>query len=154
MNLQFTIASPSQHMAIEQLMRQTFEPYVHKLGGGDTAGSYPWLETAINVGNVYLALDKNEIVGIVAVSIHGEELSIDQICVAATRQGSGIGSWLLEQIEATAREKGITVLSLFTAEIMTDLLRLYERHGFVETARALPDHGEDNYLRIHMKKFL
>ena len=75
-------------------------------------------------------------------------------CVDPARQGEGIGSWLLEQLEIAAREDGVSTLSLQTAEIMDHLLRLYSRHGFVETRRALPHHGDDEYLRVYMMKQL
>jgi hypothetical protein len=45
-------------------------------------------------------------------------------------------------------------VSLQTAEMMSDLLRLYSRHGYLETRRALPAHGDDRHLRVHMKKLL
>ncbi|MDQ7070779.1 MAG: hypothetical protein Q9M48_08590 [Rhodobacterales bacterium] len=37
---------------------------------------------------------------------------------------------------------------------IADLLRFYASLGFVETRRALPDHGEDRFLRVHMEKLL
>lgn len=69
-------------------------------------------------------------------------------------QGEGIGSWLIKQIEAVAREKRLKSLSLETAEIISDLLRLYTRHGFKEVQRDLPEHGDDEYLRVHMSNLL
>jgi GNAT superfamily N-acetyltransferase len=147
MTLKFATASPSQHEAINRLMLCAFTPYVQKLGGGPTAGPYPWLEAAISRGDVYVGLDATEIVGIIITSRRGDELVIDQLGVDPTRQGAGIGSWLLKQIEQTARQ-------LQTAEMMSDLLRLYSQHGFLETRRALPAHGDDKHLRVHMKKLI
>ncbi len=154
MTLKFATASPSQHEAINRLMLCAFTPYVQKLGGGPTAGPYPWLEAAISRGDVYVGLDETEIVGIVITSRRGDELVIDQLGVDPTRQGAGIGSWLLKQIEQTARHDQVKALSLQTAEMMSDLLRLYSQHGFLETRRALPAHGDDKHLRVHMKKLI
>jgi len=154
MTLTFSSASPSQHDAIYQLMLDAFTPYVIKLDGGPTAGPYPWLEAAIGRGDVYVGLDGTEVVGIISTVRREDELVIDQLGVNPSRQGEGIGSWLIEQIEHTARSEQVTVLSLQTAEMMTDLLRLYTRHGFIETHKALPEHGDDEYLRVHMKKRL
>jgi GNAT superfamily N-acetyltransferase len=154
MTLKFAPALPCQHEAINRLMLCAFTPYVQKLDGGRTAGPYPWLEAAISRGDVYVGLDETVIVGIVITSRWGDELVIDQLGVDPARQGAGIGSWLLEQIERTARHDQVKALSLQTAEMMSDLLRLYSQHGFLETRRALPAHGDDKHLRVHMKKLL
>ncbi len=154
MKLQFTKALRSQHEEIYRLMQDAFTPYVKKLRGGPIAGPYPWLEAAIESGDVYVALDGSHIVGLVTTTRQSDELIIDQLGIDPARQGEGIGSWLLENIEQTARSEQVKVISLQTAEMMTDLLRLYARHGFRENRKALPAHGDDEHLRVHMEKRL
>ena len=154
MALEFATASLSQHKAIDRLMLCAFAPYVQNLGRGPTAGPYPWLEAAIVRGDVYVGLDEAEIVGIVITSHRDDELVIEQLGVDPRRHRAGIGSWLLKQIEQTARRDHMKALSLQTAEMMSDLVRLYSRHGFLETRKALPEHGGDQHLRVHMKKEL
>ena len=150
----FAPALPSQHEEIDRLMRDAFTPYVKALGREATAGPYPWLEEFIRSGNVYVGLDATEIIGFVSTIRRNDELVIRQIGVAPARQGKGIGSWLLEQIEQTARRQRVKVLSLQTAEMMSGQLRLYARHGFRITRKALPTHGKDEHLRVHMIKRL
>ena len=152
--LRFAKACLPQHVAIDRLMRDAFTPYVKKLSHGPIAGPYPWLEAAIGHGDVYVGLDRAEVVGVVATSRRGDELVIVQLGVDPSRQGAGIGSWLLDQIEQTARGDQVKTLSLQTAEMMSDLLRLYHRHGFLVTRKAHPTHGRDNHLRVHMMKRL
>lgn len=154
MKHRFAKALPSQHEAIDRLLRDTFTPYVTKLGRGPIAGPFPWLEAAIDRGDIYVGLDETEIIGVVATSRRGDKLVIDQLGVDPQRQGAGIGSWLLEQIEQAARNDQVEAISLQTAEMMSGLLHLYRRHGFLETRRALPAHGGDDYLRVHMTKRL
>ncbi len=154
MKLKFAKASLSQHEAINRLMRAAFTPYVRKLGRKHRAGPYQWLEAAIGRGDVYLGLDETGIAGVVAISRRGGEMVIEQLGVDPARQGAGIGSWLLGQIEQTARQDRMKALSLLTPEIMPSLVRLYTRHGFVETRKAPPAHGGDEHLRVHMKKLL
>ena len=57
-------------------------------------------------------------------------------------------------MEKLARENGVSSSTLHAAEVMDDLLRFYTRHGLIETHRALPHHGDDEILRVHMKKTL
>ena len=154
MKLEFAKASLSQHEAIVRLMRSAFAPYVRKLGREPRAGPYPPLEAALRRGDVYVGLDETGIVGVVAISRRGGEMVIEQLGVEPARQRAGIGGWLLEQIEQTARHDQMKALSLLTAEMMCGLLRLYTRHGFLVTRKALPAHGGDEHLRVHMKKLL
>jgi hypothetical protein len=57
-------------------------------------------------------------------------------------------------VTRTFRRDQMKALSLQTAEMMSDLVRLYNRHGFLETRKALPEHGDDKHLRVQMKKVL
>ena len=152
--MEFLPARATHCAPAHDMMQRAFTPYVLLLGGGPTAGPYPWLAGAIERGDVFLGLDGSEIVGIVTTTRHAKVLVIDQLGVDPRRQGEGIGGWLLERIELLAREQQFNSLALQTAEMMTDLLRLYSRHGFVETHRLLPEHGDDDYLRVHMSKQL
>ena len=135
-------------------MRRAFAPYVRILGRELEAGPYPPLEAALRRGDVYLGLDETGIVGVVAIGRRGGEMVIELLGVDPARQRAGIGSWLLGQIEQTARQDRMKSLSLLTPEMMSGLVRLYTRHGFRETRKALPAHGGDEHLRIHMKKLL
>ena len=153
MLLKFAKARPSQHAEIYTLMEAAFTPYVQNFGHS-AAGPYPWLEAAIAGQEVFIALDGAEIVGAVTTIIREADLAIEQLAVDPHRQGQGIGSFLLGQLEQNARDTGATSLSLNTAEMMTGLLRLSSRHGFVETRRELPAHGDDDHLRVFMTKRL
>ncbi len=154
MTLVFSKALPLQHDAIYDLMLKAFLAYVQKIDSQATSGPYPWLKGAIAHGDVYVGIDGTTVVGLISTNRTNDELVIDQLGVDPARQGEGIGSWLLEQLEMAAREDGVSTLSLQTAENMDHLLRLYSRHGFVETRRAPPHHGDDEYLRVHMMKQL
>jgi len=70
--------------------------------------------------------EHGRLVGAVRVMPDGE---VARLCVAPDRQGAGLGSTLLR----AAIEAGGTWL--FTGDRSAPNLRLYERHGFVETRR-------------------
>lgn len=89
------------------------------------------------------------------VSIHSDTKSsrvIEQLAVRPGNQGRGIGSALIEWIERDAKSAGVRALELDTAEIMTDLLRLYGRYDFEVDRKDSPKHGRDSYLRVFMRK--
>ena len=76
------------------------------------------------------------------------------IGVSPARQKSGIASFMIDRVAEIARAKGMRTLSLTTAEMMEDRVRLYSRHGFVITRRGLPEHGKDVHVRVHMQRVL
>jgi ribosomal protein S18 acetylase RimI-like enzyme len=103
-------------------------------------------------GDVYVALDGQRIVGAVRTKPQEKDLYIHQIAVDPARQGTGVGSWLLQRIEQVARTRDLGGLSLETAEMVVANIRLYQRHGFEIVGRGPPDHGLDPHIRVYMVK--
>jgi len=148
MQLKFTRALQTHYHAIDRVMTGAFTPYVSKLGNGPIAGPYPWLEAAIIAGDVYVAIDGTNVVGVIATTRLQNALDIDQLGVDPERQGEGIGSWMLTEIEPIARSQNAYVLSLQTAEMMPDLLRFYRHHGYEIARKGPPAHGDDDHTRV------
>ncbi len=154
MNFIFVPATPDQLAAVDALMRQAFTPYVRALGREIAPGSYDWFGEAIAQGDIFVALEGAEIVGTIATRRGDRDMNLEQIAVSPTRQKQGIASWMIGQIEPIARGRGCRTMSLNTAEMMVDRVRLYSRHGFKITRRGLPDHGKDAHMRVYMTKTL
>ena len=153
MELIFRQAMQSERAAVERVLRAAFTAYVRRLGR-ELSDTYDWLEAAILDGRVHAGVEDGRIVGAVVTERGNDGLYIRLLAVDPERQGSGIGGWLLERTADAAREDGLAELSLHTAEIMDDLLRLYRRHGFREIRRGPPDHGRDAIPRVHLQKKL
>jgi GNAT superfamily N-acetyltransferase len=154
MNLIFTPATPEQLPEVDRLMRAAFTPYVRGLGRELAPESNGWFGEAIGKGDIFVALDGVEIVGAIATKRGEGEMILEMIGVSPTRQKQGIASWMIGQIEPIARGRGLRTLSLNTAEIMEDRVRLYSRHGFRIVRRGPPDHGRDAHVRVYMMKEL
>ena len=78
------------------------------------------------------ARDNGRLLGAVRVMPTGE---VARLCVVPDKQGAGLGTTLLRAAIAAGGTW------LFTGERSTGNLRLYEKHGFVETRReAFGDH--------------
>lgn len=78
----------------------------------------------------------------------GELLLIGRLAIAPDVQGKGIGSRLLEAVEARGREAGCREAELFTGSLSEANLRLYQRSGYRETGRVAQDDGiEQVFLR-------
>jgi ribosomal protein S18 acetylase RimI-like enzyme len=154
MNLVFATAEPAQLAEVQRVIGAAFTPYIRALGREIEPDALGWFAEAIEKGDIYVALDGSEIVGAIVTKRHDSDLELSMIGVSPTRQKSGIASWMIGQVEAGARARGTSTLSLNTAEIMEDRVRLYSRHGFRIVRRGLPDHGKDAHVRVYMEKAL
>ena len=135
-------------------MRNAFTPYARRLGRELMPDAYDWLHGALAAGDVLAAFEEEALVAAAATRRSDEHLIVDLLAVCPERQGDGLGASLLARVEEAARGKGLAAVALNTAEVMADLLRFYQRHGFTEVRRAPPEHGKDAYLRVHMRKDL
>jgi len=152
--LALAVAVPAQLAQVDALMRSAFTPYVRRLGREITADAYDWFGQAIAQGDIYIAVDGGEIVGAIATRPRGADMELALISVSPMRQKSGIASFMIGRVAEIARSRGLQTLSLTTAEMMEDRIRLYRRHGFEIVRRGLPEHGKDAHMRVHMERVL
>jgi ribosomal protein S18 acetylase RimI-like enzyme len=152
MALTFRKAAPSEREDAQRILWTAFTPYIRGLGREITAQHYTFLAAAIERGDVYLAVDGDEIVGVAATERRDVGLYIDRLGVDPARQGTGLGSFMLERVEEIARSSGLKELSLETAEMAVGNVRLYRRHGFEIVRRGPPSHGMDAHMRVFMVK--
>jgi ribosomal protein S18 acetylase RimI-like enzyme len=150
----FVVAAPECLGEVDRLMRTAFTPYIRKLGREIAADAYGWFAEAIAKGDIFIAVDGDEIVGAIATRPHGTDLELAMIGVSPARQKSGIASFMIGRVAEIARARGVRTLSLNTAEMMEDRVRLYSRHGFSIVHRGLPDHGKDTHIRVNMERRL
>lgn len=158
MELTFSVAPPSRLAEVDRLIRAAFTPYVRALGREIAPDAYAWFAEAIVKGDIYIALDGagvgEELVGAICTKPGGSDLELALIGVSPARQKSGIASFMIGKVETLARARGMKALSLNTAEMMEDRVRLYSHHGFAIVRRGPPGHGKDTLTRVYMKKSL
>ena len=154
MDLLFAVAPPAELAEVDRLIRTAFTPYVRALGREIAPDAYGWFADAIVKGDIYVARDGAEIVGAICTRPHDADLELALIGVSPLRQKSGIASFMIGKVETLARTRGFRTLSLNTAEIMEDRVRLYSRHGFAIVRRGPPEHGKDTLTRVYMSKAL
>jgi GNAT superfamily N-acetyltransferase len=75
-------------------------------------------------------------------------LELGRLAVAPDRQGAGLGTLLL--LESERAVPGTRRIDLFTGELSAGNLRLYQRHGYVETRRT----PAGNHALVHLTKTL
>ena len=152
MALTFRKAIPPERDEVQRILWSAFTPYVRNLGREINAYHYLFLPAAIERGDVYVVVDGDDIVGVATTERRDGGIYIDRLGVDPARQGTGLGSFMLERLEEIARANGLRGLSLETAEMAEGNIRLYRRHGFEIVGRGLPSHGQDAHMRVHMAK--
>ena len=75
-------------------------------------------------------------------------LELGRLAVAPDRQGAGLGTRLLAESEQAV--PGTRRIDLFTGELSAANLRLYRRHGYVESHRT----PAGNHALVHLTKHL
>ena len=152
MNFQFTQAIKAQFEEIKSIYLEAFARYAARTGRDLATHSHEWFQDASRIDEIWIASDGAEIVGFVIPVECDNRFEIEVICVRPTRQGQGIGPFLLDAVESMAQSRGLTRLSLHTTKVMTGLVKLYEKHGFRIVREGPSDHGRDNLLRVYMEK--
>jgi GNAT superfamily N-acetyltransferase len=77
-----------------------------------------------------------------------DHLYVENIAVAPSAQGCGLGRALMEFAEQEAARRKLGRMALVTHEAMTENQAIYARLGYVEIERR----SEDGYRRIYMEK--
>lgn len=143
-----TQAKPQDEAALERLIEAAFVDYVRPLGR-DWPGPYPWLPDAIEQGRV-LWIDGAK--GCAVIDRDSDAFKLDQIGIDPAHQGRGTGRLAMEALEDLGRKAGFAQITLFTAQVHTNLVAFYSSLGYRVTDLRPPASGKDDIPRVHMMK--
>ena len=87
----------------------------------------------IDTGEFLLAEDNRRLVGCVSLEPRGEGTYLGLLSVDPTIQKSGFGSRLVTSAEQHCRERQSKFIDILVVSLRLDLLRFYEKRGYVET---------------------
>jgi GNAT superfamily N-acetyltransferase len=96
-----------------------------------------------HLGRLWVACDDNTVVGYVAVALgfsfeyRGREAFVDELLIAESHRGRGLGREALEVAEAYCREMGVNALHLEVERHRENALELYRRRGYADFGRYL-----------------
>lgn len=133
--------------AISEIVQAAYAPYIPRIGRepGPMLDDYAALVTQRRVH----VMEQAGAVQAILVLIPGPgTMLLDNIAVAPSAQGTGLGRILLQFAEQAARDAGCDSIRLYTNQAMTENLRLYARLGYVETHRV----EEAGLKRVYMLK--
>lgn len=93
--------------------------------------SLPKVEDYLKRGDCYLAVDKEDIVGVyVLLPTRPVTVELVNIAVAEEQQGRGIGKQMVMHAIQTARRDGYSVMEVGTGNSSIGQLALYQKCGF------------------------
>ena len=129
--------------------------YAHYIGriGKKSAPMLADYSEAIAAGHVWLIPGPrggDGIRGVLVMMPEETAMFVENIAIHPAWQGHGFGHVLMNFVERSAREAGLSLIRLYTNELMIENLRFYQRLSFVEIERR----EEDGYRRVFLQKVL
>jgi ribosomal protein S18 acetylase RimI-like enzyme len=120
---------------IMEITKEAFKIYAEGTGLGDKLAAleetYEDVNRDIEAKEVFVALLDGTIVGSVRVEIKPDRTAyLSRFAVAPDYQHNGVGKILMNEVDDSMSESGITNLYLHTASRMLSLVRFYYGRGF------------------------
>lgn len=133
--------------AVQALVRDAYGKYIARIGRepGPMRDDY---RARIEADTAFVADCDGDIGGLLVLVIEPAALQVENVAVAPTRQGQGIGRALLTFAETEAGRRGFARLTLYTNEKMTENLAMYPALGWRETGRC----EQDGFARVFFEK--
>jgi diamine N-acetyltransferase len=139
----FRPAVPDDVGAIVAMMRGYYEQDGYTFVESEARAAALMLINDSSLGRLWVTCDGAAVIGYVAVALgfsfeyRGREAFVDELFIADTHRGRGLGGEALELAEAYCREAGVNALHLEVEGHREQALELYRRWGFVDYDRYL-----------------
>lgn len=136
------MARPFDASSIASVLQESFIEYKASYTSEGFAATTPTSEQVLKrmkEGPLWVALNKERIVGTVSAVAKGAALYIRGMGILPAARGMGIGKLLLRQTEKFAHEQGFERLFLSTTPFLSRAIRLYENYGFMQSSEGPHD---------------
>ena len=148
--IELRLAVPGDASAIGDLVGDAYGPWEARLGVRPLPMDADYAE-AIRDLEVWVAEGEGELAGVIVLGSDAEGYFVDNVAVAPGFQGSGVGRMLLAHAEREAAAAGFASIYLWTHELMSENLAIYEARGYVEYNRRSPRPGAPPFL-VYLRK--
>jgi GNAT superfamily N-acetyltransferase len=140
-------AGPADLPAIREVVAVAYARYLSRMDQ-PPAPMLADYGAAVEAGRLWVTGEP--VTGLIELIEAGDNLHVGNVAVHPASQGTGLGRQLMDFAERRAITLGLTRLSLYTNEVMTENQAIYTHLGYREVAR----HTEDGYRRVYMEKLL
>lgn len=142
-------AKAADAVVLGELVERAYSGYVDLIGGRPAPMDDDYAEK-VREGDVFVAAEDGEVVGLIVLVAAEDHLLIENVAVDPGHQGRGVGRALLALAETHAADRSIPELRLYTNAAMTENLALYARLGYREYARRT----KKGFRRVFLSKRL
>ena len=115
--------------AVRVLTREAYAKWVPVIGREPLPMRADY-DKALREHRFDLAIADDRIVGLIETMAAEDHLWIENVCVAPSAQGRGIGGLLLDRAEHVAAEVGLGELRLLTNGAFAANVAIYRKHGY------------------------
>ena len=134
---------------IEQCANAAYSKYIDRIGK-KPAPMVADFAACISKNTVSVALSGKTLAGYIVFFNKDQHLQIENVAVFPSFAGIGIGRVLLEHAEASARNRSLTAIELYTNAVMFENISMYSYLGFEEIERK----EEAGFKRVFFRKLL
>jgi ribosomal protein S18 acetylase RimI-like enzyme len=135
---------------LADIAEAAYSPYLERMGGLRPGPMDTDYAAAVAETEAWVALLDGDVVGFVLLVGEVDHVLLENVAVVPEHHGRGVGRMLLELAEHRTAELGLDRVRLYTHVTMVENQALYERVGYVETARTT-EHG---FTRVFYEKRL
>ena len=143
-------AAPGDAVAMAAVAEAAYSPYVERMGGLRPGPMDTDYAAAVVDAEAWVATDGGTVVGFLLLVAEHDALLLENVAVLPSHRGRGVGRSLLRLAESRALALGLRRIRLYTHVTMVENQALYERVGYVETARTT----ERGFTRVFYEKGL
>jgi GNAT superfamily N-acetyltransferase len=140
------LATPGERGAVEEIVRLAYAKWAELIG----IPPKPLLsdyEALIAAERVWVADPLDALIVLIP---EKDVLLVDNVAVHPSHQGKGVGRTLLAFAEERARTLSLPALRLYTNQMMTTNIALYQSLGYQETGRETSDGRGIVHMRKHL----
>jgi len=145
--MRIRLASLEDTAAISSCVAEAYQGYVRRIGRPPASMERDF-RSDIDQGNVYVCESAGEIVGIMVVRECPDHVEVSSLAVRPNSQRQGFGRSLMSVAEGRASSRGLSAVRLYTNAALPEVVRYYERLGYVQYDRRT----DDGYDRVFFEK--
>lgn len=143
-------ATGADASALADVAERAYAPYLDRMGGLRPGPMDTDYAAAVADTEAWVVEVDGAVAGFVLLVEEDGCVLLENVAVLPRLHGRGLGRVLLELAEQRTAELGLDRIRLYTHVTMVENQALYERTGYVETARTT-EHG---FTRVFYKKRL
>lgn len=133
--------------AIAAIVHEAYKHYVARMNAVPAPMKTDY-RARIATGGVHVLRVQGVVVGSVIIERDDDALRFNNLVVDRSQQGNGHGRRIIAWIEEKARQWQLSVVELFTNELMHENISLYTHLGYEEIDRSTAD----GYHRVFFRK--